>query len=200
MYDKIEYRNAVMTATENENNDDKDACEVHGRAIVFDTPQVIYKDRFGNEYREIIDSHALDNAIMKDVPLRLDHDKSGVAILARTRNKSLTLTKKDDGLYIDAELRSNLGKDVYTAVKEGDIKDMSFGFICNKDKFDSKTNTRTVLEIAKLTDVSIVQDGAYDEAYVEARNESTPAWISELEEKRSKEKFEREKLILLSYL
>jgi HK97 family phage prohead protease len=193
MENKIEYRNAAMAASENDN----DACTVHGRAIVFDTPQTVFKDRFGNEYREVIDSHALDNAVMKDVPLRLDHDKSGVAILARTRNKSLTLTKKDDGLYIDAELRSNLGKDVYTAVKEGDIKDMSFGFVCNKDKFDPKTNTRTVLEIAKLTDVSIVQNGAYDAAYVEARNnENTPEWV----EAQQKVVEAKQKLILLTYL
>lgn len=168
---------------------------VTGKAIVFNTPQVVYKDRFGNEYREIIDSHALDDLDIKDVPLVYNHSDSKAQVLARQRDKSLMVEKKPDGVYFQAELRSNLGKDVYNSIKAGDINGCSFRFHCSKDKFDSKTNTRTVLKIDRLGDLSIVDDQAYKDATVEARG-----YYQGIEKAKELEQEKRKKLILLSMI
>ena len=177
--------------------DDADKCIVTGKAIVFDTPTVLYTDRFGTEYKEVIDSHALEHLDLSDVPLKYNHSKEKADILARVRDKSLTLDLKKDGLYFTAELRTNLGQDVYTAIKAGDINKCSFGFHSNKDSWDSVTNTRTILDIDYLSDISIVDDPAYTSTYVQARDyykaKENLKVLAEKEEKRKK-------LILLSMM
>ena len=195
MEQKIEYRNAEMQTDENEN-------VVSGTAIVFNQETVIGKDRFGAEYREVVSPHALDGVNITDTPLKYNHDKSKANILARQRDKSLQVNVDETGVHFQAELRTNLGKDVYAAIKAGDISGCSFGFFCQDDHIEKRDNViiRHIDKLAKLTDISIVDDPQYKQTSVEARNESTPAWVSELEETRSKEKLEREKLILLSYL
>ena len=63
-----------------DNEDDKMVIE--GYAINFNSPATHYG------MTEIIDSKALDNTDMSDVPLKYNHDDSHL-ILARTRNGSL---------------------------------------------------------------------------------------------------------------
>ena len=192
---KPEYRSIGMTATENEN-------VVSGTAIVFGQETVIGTDRFGTEYREIVEPNALDGVNITDTPLKYNHDKSKANILARQRDKSLSVNVDETGVHFQAELRTNLGKDVYAAVKAGDISGCSFGFFCQDDHIEKMGNViiRHIDKLAKLTDLSIVDDPQYTQTSVEARSENTPKWVSAIEEKRSKDKLEREKLILLSYL
>ena len=65
---------------------------------------------------------------MKDVPLKYQHgDTKGV--LARTRNKSLTLTIDNQGLKIRAELiDTQVNIDIYKSIKAGLLYQMSFSF------------------------------------------------------------------------
>ena len=188
---KIEVRNIDLSLN------DADKCIVTGKAIVFNQPAVLYVDRFGTEYKETIDSHALEHLDLSDVPLKYNHSKEKADILARVRDKSLTLDLKKDGLYFTAELRTNLGQDVYTAIKMGDINKCSFGFHCANDKWDAQTNTRTVLEIDYLSDISVVDNPAYSSTYVQARDyykaKENLKVLAEKEEKRKK-------LILLSMM
>lgn len=192
---KPEYRSIGMTATDNEN-------VVEGTAIVFGQETVIGKDRFGAEYREVVSPHALDGVNITDTPLKYNHDKNKANILARQRDKSLQVNVDESGVHFSAELRTNLGKDVYAAIKAGDISGCSFGFFCQDDHIEKRDNViiRHIDKLAKLTDISIVDDPQYTQTSVEARKKSTPTWVSDIEEKRSKEKLEREKLVLLSYL
>ena len=192
---KPEYRSISMTATENDN-------VVEGTAIVFGQETVIGADRFGTEYREVVEPHALDGVNITDTPLKYNHDKSKANILARQRDKSLSVSVDETGVHFSAELRTNLGKDVYAAIKAGYISGCSFGFFCGDDHIEKRDNViiRHIDKLEKLTDLSIVDDPQYTQTSVEARSESTPKWVSELEEKSSKDKLERQKLILLSYL
>jgi HK97 family phage prohead protease len=189
MQNKIEYRSIGMTATEDEN-------VVEGTAIVFSQETVIGKDRFGAEYREVVSPHALDGVDISDTPLKYNHDKAKANILARQRDKSLQVSVDDTGVHFSAEMRSNLGKDVYSAVKAGDISGCSFGFICEKDHIEKRDNAvvRYIDKIAKLTDLSIVDDPAYKQTSVEARSENTPEWVEE----QAKKAELKQKLYLLT--
>ena len=103
-------------------SNDNSKMTLEGRAIVFNQPTVLY-EYDGIEYKEIIEPSALDQTDLSDVVLRYNHSE-GFTVLARTRNGSLRLTKRTDGLYMIAELQENITahRDLYEAVKAGDRK------------------------------------------------------------------------------
>ena len=172
---------------------DDNSKMVSGCAIVFNSPAVLYVDRWGNEYREQIDAHALDDCDLSDVPLKYNHSKDKAAILARVRDKSLKIEIRDDGLYFSAELRTNLGADVYSAVVSQDIKGCSFSFAVESDEWNEETRTRTIKKISRLTDISIVDNPAYPQTNVEARD-----YYKAIEAMKQKEKDERARLFVLA--
>jgi HK97 family phage prohead protease len=63
-------------------------------------------------------------------------------------------------------------KEVYEAIKRGDLNGMSFAFKVNPgdDSYDVRTNTRTIKKISKLMEVSVVPFPAYSQTSVEARS------------------------------
>ena len=198
MMNKIEFRSIVdLHVTDVQENEN--AKIVEGKAIIYNQPEVLYTDRFGNEYREIISSEALNDVDLSDVPLKYNHAQEKAMILARARQKTLILDNQPDGLYFKAELRTNLGADIYDSIKAGDISGCSFGFICDEDEFDNETNTRIVKKIYKLTDISIVDEPAYKQTFVEARSTD---YFKEIENKliEKHNKYERDKLALLTLL
>ena len=144
-----------------ENNEDKMIIE--GYAITFNSPAT-------HGYTEIISERALDNCDMSDVPLKYNHEDSHL-IMARTRNNSLELKRDEKGLFIRAELldtQSNI--DIYKSIKAGLIDKMSFAFTVRGDEYDYDTDTRKILDIDKLYDVSVVDVPFYDSTSVFARN------------------------------
>jgi len=145
-----------------------------GRAIVYDKPTVLYRAG-GVDYKEQIDSHALESADLSDVVLRYNHS-NGFTVFARTRNRSLQLEQRPDGLYMTANLQSDIQqhRDIHSLVKSGLVDKMSFAFAAadNGDEYDRGTHTRTVTNIRKLFDLSVVDQPAYDQTFVEARNQT----------------------------
>ena len=141
--------------------------EIKGYAAVFNSPET-----YG--YTEVIAPTAFDNADMKDVVLRYNHNDSFM-VLARTRNKSLNLNVDDKGLFMDATLQDNITehRDIFNAIKSGLIDKQSFAFIVDEDSYDYDTDTRTITKIGKVFDVSVVDQPFYNETDVSvARCES----------------------------
>jgi len=151
---------------------DNNGMTLEGRAIVFEQPTVLYEID-GIQYKEVIDSRALDRTDLSDVVLRYNHAE-GFTVLARTRNRSLELDKRPDGLYFRAELQPEIQahRDLFAAVKAGLIDKMSFGFRVadNGDEYDSATHTRRIKSIKRIYDLSLVDFPAYEETFVEARS------------------------------
>ena len=151
---------------------DGDKLALEGRAIVFEQPTVLYEID-GIQYKEVIDSHALDRTDLSDVVMRYNHAE-GFTVLARTRNRSLELDKRPDGLYFRAELQPEIQahRDLFAAVKAGLIDKMSFGFRVadGGDEYDSATHTRRIKSIKRIYDLSLVDFPAYEETFVEARS------------------------------
>lgn len=145
--------------------EDDEKMIVEGYAITFNSPAT-------HGYTEIINEHALDNTDMSDVPLKYNHEDSHL-IMARTRNKSLELTRDEKGLFIKAELiDTQSNKDIYKSIKAGLIDKMSFAFTVRGDEYDYDTDTRTITDIDKLYDVSVVDMPFYDSTSVYARGEN----------------------------
>lgn len=153
---------------------------IEGYAITFNSPASHYG------FTEIIDSKALDNADLSDVPLKYNHDDSHL-LLARTRNGSLKLEVDSVGLKITADLiDTQSNRDIYKSIKAGLLDKMSFAFTTRKDSYDFDNDSRTILEIDKLYDVSVVDMPFYDSTSVFARklDNSEDYFKQKQEEKR----------------
>lgn len=162
--------------------EEEDKMIVEGYAITFNSPAT-------HGYTEIISDKALDNTDMSDVPLKYNHEDSHL-IMARTRNKSLELKKDDKGLFIRAELiDTQSNKDIYKSIKAGLIDKMSFAFTTRGDEYDYDTDTRTITDIDKLYDVSVVDMPFYDSTSVYARNEND-GFLTRREELRKQHELE----------
>jgi len=103
-----------------------------------------------------------------DVRLLIDHE--GVP-LARTKSGTLMLEEDDRGLRVEASL-DPMNPDaarVISAMKRGDISQMSFAFRTIKDNWNSDRSVRELKEV-QLYDVSVVTFPAYEETVAEIRS------------------------------
>lgn len=159
-----------------------DELKVQGKAIVFDSLTMLYEEN-GRKYYEKIDRHALDNCDFSDVCLKYNHNDS-TPILARTRGGSLKITTRMDGVYFEAKMfDTQHARDCLQLVK-GDALQCSFAFLLPDDGFtyDAETRTRTIINIPKLIDLSLVSQPAYADTYVkQARSFFQAEAIQELE-------------------
>lgn len=173
--------------------DDEEKMHIEGKAVAFNSPET-----YGGE-TEVISEHALDNADMSDVVLRYNHNDTNYT-LARTRNHSLELEVREDGLYFSAELiPTTTNKDAYLMVKEGLLDKCSFAFTIDEDEYDKKQHLRTITKIGKLYDVALVDFPFYNDTMVEARSLDTrDDFIALVREKQKKElllELERKELL-----
>ena len=143
---------------------------LEGYAIVFNQETLIGTE--DNGFIEVISRDALCNTHMKDVPLKYNHMDSFL-ILARTKNKSLTLSVDDYGLKVRAELLdTTTNNDVYKMVKAGLLDKMSFAFTVKSHKWDRSGDVpnRIIESIDRLYAVSVVDVPAYDQTSIHARS------------------------------
>lgn len=159
---------------------------IEGYAAVFDSETLIGTEDYG--FYESIDRDAFNGANMKDVPLKYNHSDT-VPILARTRNKSLSLKVDDKGLFIHAELLDTQDSiDMYKRIKAGLIDKMSFAFtIKNEEVRKGKTPHRRITKFERIFDVSVVDMPAYEDTSIYARSlEKVETWRDVVETKKSK--------------
>lgn len=182
--DKLTTRsyNLELRADENEQG------VIEGVPIVFGKETII-NDCFG-QYKEIIDRSALDKTDLKDVRLFVNHDTDKIT-LARSKNGkgTMSLEVKEDGVHIRAKLdieNNTEAKNLYSAIKRGDMDGMSFMFRVNDDEWvdlDKDVPTRTIKGISIVHEVSVVNFPAYKDTSVSARS-SQENETSVLEEAR----------------
>lgn len=143
---------------------------LEGYAIVFEQETLIGDESRG--FREVISRTALENTFMKDVPLKYNHMDSFL-ILARTKNKSLTLSIDEIGLKVHAELiDTHSNEDVYKMVRSGLLDKMSFAFTVKKQSWDRSGDIplRRIENIDRLYDVSVVDMPAYEGTSIYSRS------------------------------
>jgi hypothetical protein len=182
-----DYRN--FASFEIRADEENEELFVEGKACSFDDPTVLYSFN-GIDYKEQIDSRAFEDAEMEDVIFNYNH---GGKVVARTRNDTLELNVKEDGLYVKAKLDgTEEGRKLYEEIKGGYIDKMSFAFSVQEDSYDTDEHLRTVRKVKRLYDVSAVDIPAYDSTSVAARS------FEKLEKEKEKLKRKKRKVKLLT--
>ena len=152
--------------------------------------------------REMIEPGALDNADLKDVRFLIGHDTTMIP-LARSRNNNenstmqLSVSEKGMDIRVDLDIEGNpRAKELYSAVKRGDLSGMSFMFTVDKDSWedlDSDQPLRRITSISKVFEVSAVTFPAYEGTSIEAASdgEALESVKAALESAREKLREER---------
>ncbi len=151
-------------------HEEEDKMILEGYALVFHNETLIGDEEYG--FIEEIDSRALSDAKMKDVPMKYNHMDSFL-IIARTKNQSLSLTVDNIGLKVRAELLdTNTNQDIYKMVRSGLLDKMSFAFTVDEQVWnrEGRIPKRTITKIERLYDVSVVDTPAYDATSIYARS------------------------------
>ena len=150
----MERRNLEIRAAENHT--------LEGLAVVFNQPAKI------GTMTEVIHPDALRGVDLDGIVLITNHDGSGIPLARSPKTLALTVTEK--GLEMRASLPdTEQARAVYEAVKRGDLSQMSFAFDIGAADFDEQTQTRTITQISKVYEISIVNYAAYTQTHVEAR-------------------------------
>jgi len=173
-----------------------------GQPIVYNEPTDL------GWYTEIIDDGALNETDLRDVRFLVNHNTDMVP-LARSRNNNANSTMQLEvvpnvGMTIRVDLdteNNSEARNLYSAVKRGDISGMSFMYVVDRDKWedlDSEHPTRHILSFSKVFEVSAVTFPAYDQTSIQARGlsdalesaktslESAKAELREIDNKRKK--------------
>ena len=151
---QTENRSFTFSAVEQRNDDDKDTLLFTGYASVFNKGYGVRDQR--GQYTETIKPGAFKKTLQEqdDVRFLVNHD--GIP-LARTSSGTLELEEDDYGLFVKAELDPSnpTVAEIASAMKRGDLNEMSFAFAAIRDDFDAREENREVTE-ARLFDVSVV--------------------------------------------
>jgi len=149
---------------------------IQGHAAVFGQTTNMY-----GCWNETIARGAFDKTDFTDVLFSVNHDLSEIP-LARSRNNNanstLQLQVDDQGLNTRAVLdieNNGDAKALYGSVQRGDMNGMSFIFSVREDEWtglDTDMPSRTIIDIAKVYEVSAVSFPAYDGTDINARDAS----------------------------
>lgn len=155
---------------------DKD--EEHG-AFVEGVPIVFEKKSDMGYFEEYISRDALSKTDLKDVRFLVNHNID-MTPLARSRNNNKNSTMqmelREDGMHIRVNLDTENNSDarnIYSAIRRGDVSGMSFMFSVRKDKWenlDTDYPKRTITDIGKIYEVSAVTFPAYEDTSINARS------------------------------
>ena len=154
-------------------NNDKHGDHITGRPIVYDS-----KTDLGY-FDEIIEAGALDKANLKDVRFLVNHNTEMIP-LARSRNNNdnstmqMTVDKEGMGIRVNLDTENNSeAKNLYSAIKRGDITGMSFMFTIDGEEWENLETdhpTRRIKSIGQVFEVSAVTFPAYEATEISARN------------------------------
>jgi HK97 family phage prohead protease len=127
------------------------------------------------DFTESIERGAFRKALASapNVPLLVEHDPT--KLLATTRSGTLKLSEDTRGLKVEANVAdTQLGRDVRTLVKRGDVYGMSFGFVAGagNQRVENRSGRphRALTGFKKILDVCTTWDPAYRRAEAQFRS------------------------------
>ena len=147
---------------------------VEGYATTFGDTYELYRD---GKYivKENVDRNAFANADMSDVVFQINHEGR---VYARTRNGSIQLDMDDHGLHHRTDLGlTSSSRGVHEDIDAGLYDRMSFAFTVKRDSYAEEelengdiVLTRTILEVGKVYDISVVDFPANPFTAISARS------------------------------
>ena len=158
--DMIEQRKAMaaaeritMTAEVRAVATDDGSMKIGGYAATFNS------EATGLNFREVI------------APGAFNHDMEGIP-LASTQSGTLSLRQDSTGLYMEATLdpANPKAQELSSAVRRGDMDKMSFAFTVSPEGQTKDAGLRTLTDIERLYEVSVVTLPAYDSTSVGMRS------------------------------
>jgi len=127
----------------------------------------------GLNFREVIAPGAFTRALASNDPvfLLVNHDMEGIP-LASTQSGTLQLRQDKTGLYMEATLdpANPKAQELSSALRRGDMDKMSFAFTVSPDGQTKDAGLRTLTDIERLYEVSVVTLPAYDSTSVGMRS------------------------------
>jgi len=143
---------------------DPDSDTLVGYAAVFDAPSEPMP------FTEFVRRGAFAKTLNDGADVRLLVDHAGVP-LARTKSGTLLLEEDDRGLRVEASLdpMNPDAQRILSAMRRGDLSQMSFAFKAVKDSFNADRSVRELKEV-QLFDVSVVTYPAYEDTIVSLRS------------------------------
>ena len=164
--DQIDERRSVAYTTL-ELRAEGDSNVLHGYAALFDSPSEPMP------FVEYVRSGAFTKTLNDGADVRLLIDHEGVP-LARTKSGTLMLEEDERGLRVEASLdpMNPDAQRVLSALRRGDLSQMSFAFRTIKDSWNSDRSVRELKEV-QLFDVSVVTYPAYEDTVVSVRSKQT---------------------------
>ncbi|TYC50726.1 HK97 family phage prohead protease [Weissella muntiaci] len=138
--------------------------QVAGYAIVWDTPST------NLPFVEIIQDGALNDVDLSKTLALYNHDFANV--LGRVDAGTLVLNIDKKGLAFTLDIPdTQLGRDVYTQIKNGNLKGLSFRYSIGPNGEQWKevdgVATRLISNIETMREISIVSVPAYDDTNIE---------------------------------
>jgi HK97 family phage prohead protease len=189
--------NAEVRAVQD--NEGVNTKKIVGYALKFNQPS----NDLG--FIETIDKHALDNTDMTDVVALINHDPN--LVLGRTTSGTLKLKVDDIGLYFEVTpSNTSYARDLIANMEAGNITQCSFAFVVTDDgdnwQIDEETGeiTRTILDIAKLYDVSIVTFPAYSQTEAVVAQRKAQDLRAEAEQRKARERLKKKLQIELDLM
>ncbi|MGD9276351.1 MAG: HK97 family phage prohead protease [Candidatus Pacearchaeota archaeon] len=182
--------------------EENEVPKIVGYAAVFNQ----LSDDLGG-FREKIKRGFFSDVLDDDVRALFNHDEN--MVLGRTKNGTLILEEDKKGLKIEiTPPETSYAKDLMNLIKRGDINQMSFQWITEKDQWDSedKNNVvRTLVKAKELWDVSPVTFPAYPQTIAGMRKTTPPKQVyenhlEELQEDNSDEQRRRKEQEHISVL
>ena len=134
-----------------------------GYASLWDTPSL------DMGFTEYVTRGAFSKTLKDGADVRLLFDHEG-APLARTKSGTLRLSEDDRGLRVEADLdpMNPMAQGIMSALRRGDLNQMSFAFRTIKDSWNTDRSVRELREV-QLFDVSLVTYPAYEQTVAELR-------------------------------
>ena len=170
-----EIRHVHLEKLEIRSSQDTNDKVVEGYVNKFNQPSYLMRDRWGDEFIEVISEGAFTNTLATRTQKALWNHNSDLVLGSVASN---TLTLYTDGIGLRCSLKlpnTTWGNDAYESIQRGDVDGMSFGFRCIEDMW-SKTQyegreiyKRTILE-AELFEVSPCVFPAYADSQIVCRS------------------------------
>lgn len=156
-------------------------AEENEEGVIEGSPVVFNQRTNIGPFDEMILPEAIEGCDLTDVRLCLNHDTSYVYARSRNNNERSTMRLMFDNLAL--RFKAALGikdspkaQDLYSAVKRGDIDQMSFMFVVDRDEWqeiDTDHPLRIIRGLRKIFEISCVTFPAYEGTSVSARSEGS---------------------------
>lgn len=155
--------------------------EVHGTYI--EGRPIVYGSMTDLGYfNEIIEPGALTDTDLKDVRFLVNHNTDMIPLARSRRNNDnstmqMVIDEKGMCIRVNLDVENNTdAKNLYSAVKRGDISGMSFMFSVDNEEWEdleSEHPTRHIKKIGQVLEVSAVTFPAYEATEISARAKET---------------------------